>query len=339
MKSLNDYSHLVTTYRGYRSRSERCAYSPTRAWVETTSHCNLKCSFCGNRDLKKEERGYMDFGLFSSLADQASGKIGQFNLFHRGESLLHPQIAEMVKYARDRGIRNRINTNATRLTEEIGRRLIEEQLDILSFSFDGYDREMYEKNRPNAKFDEVLKNILRFLALKKEMNSEKPFVSIEVMELDQRSPEEMKAMRADFQARFAGLPLDKFVIRHPHNWAGMVSIEDPSTLPKKRIPCPLLWHALVIFWDGSVLPCPQDFFGKLRLGDASKENLLDIWNGEALRNLRAEMASPDSLKRSPCVECDRILRATIAGVPVDYLGRFLSENVFGNSWLSRLLPH
>jgi hypothetical protein len=222
----------------------------------------------------------------------------------------------------------------------LGRSLIEAGLDIISFSFDGYDAEMYEKNRQNAKFDVVLANILGFLALKKEIGSEKPFVAIEVMELDERPRDEVAVMRDAFRSRFDGLPLDKFVIRRPHNWAGMMSVGEKSgAQPQRRISCPLLWHALVVFWDGSVLPCPQDFFGVLKLGDASRENLMDIWNGEALRGLRSEMAHPESLKRVPCVECDRILRSTIAGVPVDYLGRFLSENVFGNSWLSRLLPH
>jgi radical SAM protein with 4Fe4S-binding SPASM domain len=122
-----------------------------------------------------------------------------------------------------------------------------------------------------------------------------------------------------------------------HNWAGLVDNGKP--LPVNRIPCPLLWHAMVIFWDGSVLPCPQDFFGKLKLGSLQDSGLMDIWNGYEMQRLRSEMSVPDNLDRSPCASCDRILRNTFAGVPDDYLGRFLSENLFGNSWISRILPH
>jgi radical SAM protein with 4Fe4S-binding SPASM domain len=282
----------------------------------------------------------MDFDLFRRLADEASGRVGQFNLFHRGESLLHPQIGEMVRYAVDRGIHTRINTNGTRLTDDMGRKLIESELDILSFSFDGYDREMYEKNRPNASFDEVLTNIVGFLRRKKSSDSKKPFVAIEVMELADNTPTEFARMRAEFLKRFAGLPLDKFVIRKPHNWGGMLSVgPDQSRAKQSCIACPLLWHALVVFWDGRVMPCPQDFFGKLQIGNANDESLMDIWNGKKLRSLRADMADMRTMSTNPCVECDRITRATFAGVPVDYLGRFLSENLFGNNWLSRILPH
>lgn len=329
---------LAATYVSYLRRSETCSYPPTRIWVEATSRCNLKCSFCGNRMLGKDERGFMDFDLFRKLADEASGLVRQFNLFHRGESLLHPQIGEMIRYAVGKGLRTRIHTNGTRMSNELANELIASGLDVLSFSFDGYDKPMHEANRPGASFDAVLANILDLLATKKKLGARKPFVALELMEIADYPRDELIRKRGDFLRRFEGLPLDKFVIRRPHNWAGLVNMSSaPQTAG--RTACPLLWHALVVFWDGKVLPCPQDFFGALQLGDANNERLMDIWNGEKLRALRGEMAGPESLERRPCVDCDRILRATFAGIPTDYLGRFLSEAVFGNSWLSRKLPH
>ena len=336
---MPDMRKLASTYMAYRRKTEVCRYPPTRIWVEATSHCNLSCSFCGNRLLPDEQRGHMDFDLFKQLADEASGTIRQFNLFHRGESLLHPQIGEMIRYAAEKGIRTRIHTNGTLLTADLSRELIESGLDVLSVSFDGYDREMYEANRPGASFDKVLFNMLSFLADKLEMGAEKPFVALELMEISNLPRAELMKKRIFFLNRFDGLLLDKFIIRRPHNWAGLIDTGSSDKSIPKRIPCPLLWHALVVFWDGRVVPCPQDFFGLLQLGDANTQSLADIWNGEEIINLRREMANPNCLTRKPCVDCDRILRATIAGVPVDYLGRFLSETVFGNGWLSRILPH
>lgn len=330
--------NLAATYLAYRKRSETCAYPPTRVWVEATSHCNLKCSFCGNRMLGKDDRGFMEFDLFRKLADEASGVVRQFNLFHRGESLLHPRIGEMIRYARNKGLRTRIHTNGTRLSHDLAIELIESGLDVLSFSFDGYDREMYEANRPGASFDKVLANMIGLLAAKKESGAKKPFVALELMELADCPADELKKKRADFLRSFEGLPLDKFIIRRPHNWGGLVNTTSaPENV--RRTACPLLWHALVVFWDGKVLPCPQDFFGALRIGDANEQRLMDIWNSEGLRALRREMARPESLTRKPCLDCDRILRPTFAGIPTDYLGRFLSEAVFGNGWLGKKLPH
>ncbi len=334
---MSNLSRLATTCTAYRRRQEQCAYPPTRMWVESTSHCNLKCSFCGNRLLTAEQRGSMDMDLFHELADQASGRVRQFNLFHRGESLLHPNIGEMVRYAEGKGIRTRINTNGLMLNSSLGRELVESQLDMLSFSFDGYDREMYETNRSGSSFDTVLTNILNLLDQKKRAGSRKPFVALELMEISDLPRPELLQKRHEFLKRFHGLPLDKFVIRRPHNWAGL--LDTGQDMAGHRIPCPLLWHAMVVFWDGRVMPCPQDFFGVLEIGDVRKQSLMDIWNGEPLRSLRREMSDPARLDRHPCVDCDRIRRTTVAGVPTDYLGRFLSESIFGNSWLSRILPH
>ena len=341
MPTVGDLSKLAAAYVAYRKRAERCLYPPTRIWVEATSHCNLRCSFCGNRQLPDEQRGYMDFNLFRQLADEAGGHVRQFNLFHRGESLLHPQICEMVGYAAARGLRTRIHTNGTLLNQDLGRELVNSRLDVLSFSFDGYDREMYEANR-HASFDAVLANILGLLAIKKEMRAQKPFVALELMEIASCPQEELREKRREFLRRFEGLPLDKFVIRKPHNWAGLVDAgrgDAEHQSSRKRIPCPLPWHALVVFWDGRVLPCPQDFFGKLQVGDVRSQSVADVWNGDEIRCLRREMADPQSLELRPCVDCDRIARGTIAGIPADYLGRFLSETVFGNGWLGRILPH
>lgn len=337
-----ELTKLTATYLGYRRRTEVCEYPPTRVWVEPTSDCNLRCSFCLNRQFTNEQRGYMDFGLYTRLADEASGRVRQFNLFHRGESLLHPRLIDMVDYATQRGIRTRIHTNGTLLRPDLAKGLIEAGLDVISFSFDGYDRLMYENNRPNARFDTVLGNIMDVLKTKRRLGLSRPFVAVETMEIADCGPAELAAKRTEFRRRLRGLPVDKFVVRRPHNWGGLVDSESLGAGPQRnprRIPCPLLWHALVVLWDGTVLPCPQDFFGALEIGDLRRERLVDVWNGEPLRTLRRQFADPNSEIGEPCANCDRIVRATVAGIPTDYLGRFVSETVLSNSWLGRFLPH
>lgn len=339
MSRLANLAILTKTWIAYRGKKEICNYPPTRVWVEPTDYCTLRCRFCGNRLLLDEDRGFMNFELFRRLVDEASGRVQQINLFHRGEPLLHPQICEMVAYASSRGLRTRIHTNGTVLSDELSRELVAAGVAVTSFSFDGYDREMYEANRPGADFDCVLGNIIRFLELKKTSGSRKPFVVIELMEITNLPPGQIRKKRRQFLSVFDGLPLDKFVIRRPHNWAGLIKTDLTTASGHGRIPCPLLWHALVVFWDGRVMPCPQDFFGVLQIGDAQKEPLFECWNGYPIRALRREMSKPDQIERHPCVDCDRLSRLTFAGVPMDYLGRFLSDTLFGNSWLSRKLPH
>jgi radical SAM protein with 4Fe4S-binding SPASM domain len=77
----------------------------------------------------------------------------------------------MIKYCSDRGLNTSIHTNATILTGELSHRLINSGLSVISFSFDGYTKDVYESIRVGANFEKALNNILQFLRIKRETNS------------------------------------------------------------------------------------------------------------------------------------------------------------------------
>jgi radical SAM protein with 4Fe4S-binding SPASM domain len=82
---------------------------------------------------------------------------------------------------------------------------------------------------------------------------------------------------------------------------------------------PFLWYALTILYDGSVLPCPQDFFGELELGDIKKDSIRMIWNSDKLIHLRENMSNREVTKLKSCTDCDRLYRENICGIPVKNL--------------------
>ncbi|MGH7589784.1 MAG: SPASM domain-containing protein, partial [Gemmatimonadota bacterium] len=82
-------------------------------------------------------------------------------------------------------------------------------------------------------------------------------------------------------------------------------------------------------WDGTVSPCPQDWYGELFLGDARRQTLMEIWNGPAMVDLRKKMRTRDVGCLSPCNGCDMLWRDTFLGVPTNNLKDFLKENVLG----------
>jgi len=43
---------------------------------------------CPNKDLKKEDKGFMDFDLYKKIVDESRDFIFEINLAHRGESLM-----------------------------------------------------------------------------------------------------------------------------------------------------------------------------------------------------------------------------------------------------------
>lgn len=323
MKRLYDIARI---YAAYKAKRPQCKFPPSRLWIEPTSHCNLRCAMCLNKNLPRDSLGYMDLELYKKIIDEIRGEVYDIYLHHRGESLLHPELFRMVSYARFRGIYTRLHTNATLLDKEKGAGLLDSGLDFLSFSFDGYDMETYESIRHGARFEKTLDNIINFLKLKKERRSKSPFTAFTIIEFPERILP--AGVKADFLRQFQSLPLDSIRIRRPHNWAG-----DYNTGNNRKglffgfNPCTFLWYSLSIFWDGTVVPCPQDFYGDLAIGSVKEASLLELWNSNREISLRNMMDRKKCQNLHPCSNCDRIWRRNILGVPLEGLAAFLKDNL------------
>ncbi len=275
----------------------------------------------------------MDFKLYKKIIDEAAGKVHDVNLFHRGEPLLNKNIVPMIAYASRRGIKTRIHTNATLMNKKLDREMVLAGLDLVSFSFDGYTKEIYEKNRTGARFEESLKNIIDFLKIKEQLKSKKPYTVIQVMqdETELRS-DKIEKQKRNFLNNFKNLPPDKIVSRVPHNWGGLIKISGAGkrnevAKRKKRAYCTFPWYSLTIFFNGKVFMCPQDFEGNICLGDVNEEKIGEIFNGKAIREMRKIFKSGIIDNLIPCRDCDRIGRKSFLGIPLEYIGVFIREHL------------
>lgn len=310
-RALSRLAQITWHYR-FR-RSLEVPYAPYRLWIEPTNQCNLKCVMCPNHALPRSSLGFMDFGLYRSLIDQVAGAVHDVNLHHRGEPTLHPKLVDMVAYADSKGVKIKLHTNATALTENLSRGLIQAGLRVMSFSFDGYKAETYEAIRIGAKFDRTLVHIQRFLKLKRELKADRLRTVVEVMELWDAPPD--PAARREFSATLRSLGLDRLIVKKPHNWAGSVPL-DTFASPSVTA-CTFPWHALVVLWDGRVGSCPHDFFADIVYGDARNEPLSVLFNGPRIRDLRARMLRRSlSALEKPCSACDSTRRPRMSGIPL-----------------------
>lgn len=324
MKSAKYYLRLFRLFFHYKKKSAVLPYLPVRLWIELTSDCNYKCVMCPNKELKKEDKGYLDFSLYKKIINESQEFIFDVNLAHRGESLLHPQVAEMIDYAKKRNIFTRLHTNGSLLTEEKSYEIIQAGLDRLSFSFDGYDKETYERIRKQGDFDKTIKNIIRFLEIKKAAHQKKPVTAIEVIDFGKETSDKLAGAKKEFMNNFRNLPLDELAFKELHNWAGEIK--------KKKhygeyLICPFPWNALIIYWDGSVLPCTQDFFGYYVLGNVKDSSLKEIWNSEKMVDLRKKLITREIEELSTCSNCDRLRRKGFLGVPREYLWKFIAKRM------------
>lgn len=253
--------------------------------IENTNLCNARCFLCPHSTMKRNA-GVMDESLYQKIVDEAvSLGINYINLHNFGEPLLDKNFAEKVKYAKKRGIKRvATNTNGQLLNGRLAEDLIEAGLDEIFFSVDAARKETYGKLRIGLDFGMVKNNIKNLSELRKKRGLEKPKIIVDFLESGMNSAEESEFV--SFWKKVA----DYICISRVHDWAGKKTLPD-STLQKSYIyqslvPCRLPFTELVIAWDGQALLCCLDIEGEEVVGDAKKEHLWDIWNGESLKTIR-----------------------------------------------------
>src|SRR6186713_1384654 len=118
MRQIEKFQRMGRILWAFRTGKTRLGYYPLRLWIEPTNSCNLKCPLCPQSEDDWQTRGYLDYDLFCKIADEVAGKVYDINLTHRGESLFNKRIYDMIAYAKQRGIKVRLHTNATPLTSK-----------------------------------------------------------------------------------------------------------------------------------------------------------------------------------------------------------------------------
>src|SRR3990172_1088891 len=113
---------------------------PLHLDLESTSSCNLRCSFCWANTMR-DKGGFFGVELAEKVFREGALhglRAVKFNL--RGEPLVHPELQELVKHAKDSGLVDVFfNTNGLLLTEKKAIQLIEAGLDRLTISCEGYE--------------------------------------------------------------------------------------------------------------------------------------------------------------------------------------------------------
>lgn len=310
----------------YKRGNVEIDYFPPEVWIELTSVCNLSCIMCptGLGQVSRPS-GFMSFEVFTSIIDDVAPHRPTIMMFLGGESLLNKRAIEMIAYAKSTGVAVSLNTNGTVFTEKMYRELIEAGLDYLTFSFDGYTKEVYEKIRVKANYETVISNIQTFLKMKKELKLTKPFVTIYTLAVMEESLEH----EGEFRQHFDGLPVDRFSVDTPRNWAGVLKSGGPVQLVEmgeRATPCHRVWKTTAVLWDGAVVPCCADFSGDMEMGNVKDKPLTELLNSDDYQALRRAMVERDLQAFPLCSGCDETRPTkTVAGVPVDMFNSFKSE--------------
>ncbi len=162
----------------YRTVPTSLPFQPRGVQLEITTKCNLNCIMCPNRGFKGFKMADMSLEIFKKAIEQSRPELEYVYLWGVGEPLTNPNFLKMVEAAKELGMKVSFSTNGTFIDEKMARKIVELQVDEIVFSVDSADPEMFEKIRRHAKYDKVIGNLERLLAIKKEKGSKVPSVSM-----------------------------------------------------------------------------------------------------------------------------------------------------------------
>ena len=297
LKSGHLVSHSIDRVRFYIYPKFGIAASfPTHLEIEVASKCQMKCPMCWTTYLNENIKGIMKFDLYKKIIDEAAkNKIFSIKLSWRGEPLLNPKIVEMIKYAKDKNIKDvAFLTNAELLTKKMADKLIDSGLDWISVSADGVD-EVYNQIRFPALFEETVERVKYLKSARDLRGLTKPLIRVQsIMSAVENNTDKFYESWKDVS--------DKVNIIADQIRSYEI---DPQELEFDHyFICGKPFQRLAIGHDGRVHQCIADYEGKNILGDINNETILQVWNGKKNKQLRESFLKHTYYKvNEACKQC------------------------------------
>ncbi|MDP8222566.1 MAG: radical SAM/SPASM domain-containing protein [Candidatus Lernaella stagnicola] len=281
----------------YLRRRPTVETGPAVVTVETTTHCNLRCTFCHRTHSPTPER-VLPLDIFRTLIDDPRHRIDTMHLYGMGEPLMDPHLVDRIALCRERGIQTHIATNATLLDERKTTELLDAGLTAVTFSVDTLRPEVYEDLRRGANYARTVANILHFLE-RRRASKRQPFVFVQMLRTEQTA-KEIGAIRHFWRQRgvtAVRVCRDEFTNRPPH-------IHDRRHHYTSAGPCPFLWYGpALVRADGGLYPCCSAGLDGEPAANLNETSLYDFWTGPMMREIRETHLAGRRHPVSNCFAC------------------------------------
>ncbi len=249
----------------------------SKVYVEITNICNMSCSFCHGHS---REGRRMSREEFSRVLDALDGQT-KFIYYHlMGEPMTHPELADFVSLAGERGFKSIITTNGTLLSHR-GEELIAagvHKVNISLHSFEGEDAEAHRQYicgiADFAKKAASKGVIVVFRLWNKGFDGGKNETTLEVLKQN---------IKGDWAEKARGLKIREKLFLE---WGKRFAWPDrEAEIQGERFFCYGLKDQFGILSDGTVVPCCLDSDGCLALGNIFSEDIDGILSSQRAKNM------------------------------------------------------
>jgi hypothetical protein len=266
--------------------------------LELTNHCNTRCLHCPHEMISRP-KGQMDWLTYETVVRKirayAQGQEFSLSFSGMGEPLLNPNIYRFIEHVSSDAYTG-FSSNGSALTKKNVKRLIQAGLDVIYFSFNGDEPELFARMMGGLSFDSILDNLRRAIQLAQGTRLQiKANISV-----TKANRERLSSLRNLMQTE----GVVSTTISMCHSRGG--SLRDPAVFDTPPPPeddghCEVLKNTLFVDWRGQAFICDHDIHGEHPLGDLLTESL------ESVLERRDDLVKHRTSFRV-CSECHDLLK-------------------------------
>ena len=287
---------------------------PKSVMIELTNLCQLECITCprDKEDAHDYEFGTMSFENFKRIFQQFESSLDTLDLTGLGESLMHPQIFDIIEWVRSRKqIHIYLTTNTILLTPKVVEKFRRNPVDTLCISIDGTNQQQFAAIRGNLNFEKLR---ARVRSAVDHLRDKMDFIMCVV--LLKENLDDMPTfveLAHDLHVKHISLkPINLVANGTPSNYYKIFRTEKFHDLAERTrkigrqkgitvevfeigaYQCTFPWEPLYITWDGYVVPCCAKPFPKRKnFGNLLETNYNELKNRTSFVGFRQLVLHPE----------------------------------------------
>jgi len=233
-----------------------------------------------------------------------------------GDPLLDKNLSNVVCALNDRGFESYFSCNPANINIEKTVEMMDAGLTFLKYSFESTDDLKFKDIRGNAaNFTEAFEKTMEILKIKKERGfSTQIIITMIDVGHDEEQQQEFRRLVEAFRDSNVYIYLkseDQQWYRKDDSLKEYLQVRDRE-VPEQEQDfygtgaihwlefCKHPWMSMTVKSDGEIHMCMEDYNNEIFLGNANKDTLYDIWNGELYNNFRK-----DHFDINPCIKCTK----------------------------------
>lgn len=267
---------------------------PLTVSLEFVNRCNLSCQMCYTIN-HADKKSTLELREITAIMEECGANGLPAAVVGMGsEALIFKGARAAIAEVRKAGVMDVfLGTNGVLLDASLSEFLVEQRVARIEVSLDAATPETYKKIRGKDELLRIERNLEILLETRKRLNSKLPVIRL-CFCVQKDNIHEQRAFLDKWRDRVDYIDFQEMVDFGEVD-AFRAMGDDASVPAGLPVPastyCAYPFNSLHVWSNGDVTPCCT-FFGKaLVIGDAKKQSLKDIWEGQDMAEIRDQLKS------------------------------------------------